>query len=179
MHRVSSVDHTRASESQNRTEKQKNKTNKPKTEKTKRNWLSELNLTPWNLYKVWFYLCAVCFFIFPCGFFLCHLHAIRCRLILLSTEIYGYCTTPTDQSGTCIQLNACGYLYEIVQRRQISSSERSLLQNSQCGYRNGQVLVSSVSGRSSATLNWYLESLNPRERMVQVGVHLEKTDLQV
>ncbi|KAH8407917.1 hypothetical protein KR222_000798, partial [Zaprionus bogoriensis] len=67
---------------------------------------------------------------------------------VLSTDFYGYCTTPLKQSGTCIPLSTCNYLYEIVQRRQISASDRSLLQNSQCGYRNGQVLICCSNSRT-------------------------------
>lgn len=83
-------------------------------------------------------------FCFPTVDFFFVIYTLWRCLTLLSTEIYGYCTTPTEQRGTCIQLSACGYLYDIVQRRQLSADERSLLQNSQCGYRDGQVLVSTT-----------------------------------
>ncbi|XP_017874639.1 PREDICTED: serine protease easter [Drosophila arizonae] len=62
-------------------------------------------------------------------------------------ETFGYCTTPTEQSGTCIYLRDCTYLFELIQKRTLSSSERSLLQNSQCGYRNGQVLICCANSR--------------------------------
>ncbi|XP_064550405.1 melanization protease 1 [Drosophila montana] len=62
-------------------------------------------------------------------------------------EIFGYCTTPTDQSGTCIHLTECNYLFDLVQKRTISAANRALLQNSQCGYRNGQVLICCANSR--------------------------------
>ncbi|EDW81572.2 uncharacterized protein Dwil_GK10951 [Drosophila willistoni] len=62
-------------------------------------------------------------------------------------EIFGYCTTPGEQSGSCIYLRECDYLFELVQMQPISNSNRALLQNSQCGYRNGQVLICCANSR--------------------------------
>lgn len=62
-------------------------------------------------------------------------------------EIFGYCNTPSRQSGTCIYLKDCNYLFELVQRQTISNSERVFLQNSQCGYRNGQVTICCANSR--------------------------------
>ncbi|TDG40257.1 hypothetical protein AWZ03_013327 [Drosophila navojoa] len=73
---------------------------------------------------------------------------LQMLLYSYAQETFGYCTTPTDQSGTCINLRECTYLFELIQRRTLSSSERSLLQNSQCGYRNGQVLICCANSRN-------------------------------
>ncbi|XP_017031220.1 melanization protease 1 [Drosophila kikkawai] len=62
-------------------------------------------------------------------------------------EIYGYCTTPDNNSGTCIKLPECGYLYQIVQRGSVSRENRDFLANSQCGYRNGNVLICCANNR--------------------------------
>ncbi|ALC47792.1 MP1 [Drosophila busckii] len=62
-------------------------------------------------------------------------------------EIFGYCTTPSEQTGTCIYLTQCKYLYDIVQKRAISVSDRAFLSNSQCGFRNGQVLICCANTR--------------------------------
>ncbi|XP_017144468.1 melanization protease 1 [Drosophila miranda] len=62
-------------------------------------------------------------------------------------EIFGYCTTPDENSGTCINLKECGYLYELVQRGTVSTETRQFLQNSQCGYRSGQVLICCANNR--------------------------------
>ncbi|EDV42854.1 uncharacterized protein Dana_GF18202 [Drosophila ananassae] len=58
-----------------------------------------------------------------------------------SQEVFGYCTTPDESNGRCINLRECGYLFEVVQRGVISPEDREFLKSSQCGYRNGQVLV--------------------------------------
>nr|NP_001138002.1 melanization protease 1, isoform C [Drosophila melanogaster]AAN13300.2 melanization protease 1, isoform C [Drosophila melanogaster] len=57
-------------------------------------------------------------------------------------EIFGYCRTPDENSGTCINLRECGYLFELLQSEEVTEQDRRFLQASQCGYRNGQVLVS-------------------------------------
>ncbi|XP_060646974.1 melanization protease 1 [Drosophila nasuta] len=62
-------------------------------------------------------------------------------------EIFGYCTTPSEQSGTCIYLQSCNYLYELVQKRSVSASDRTFLANSQCGYRNNQVIICCANSR--------------------------------
>ncbi|XP_017057003.1 melanization protease 1 [Drosophila ficusphila] len=56
-------------------------------------------------------------------------------------EIFGYCSTPDEKSGICIKLTECGYLYQLVQRGVVPTESRRFLQQSQCGYRNGQVLI--------------------------------------
>ncbi|XP_016978978.1 melanization protease 1 [Drosophila rhopaloa] len=62
-------------------------------------------------------------------------------------EIFGYCTTPDENSGTCISLRECGYLFELVQRGAASTEDRQFLQLSQCGYRNKQVLICCANSR--------------------------------
>ncbi|KAH8354544.1 hypothetical protein KR084_000909, partial [Drosophila pseudotakahashii] len=62
-------------------------------------------------------------------------------------EIFGYCTTPDVSSGTCINLKECGYLYELVQRGSVSDQNRQFLRQSQCGFRNGQVLICCATSR--------------------------------
>ncbi|XP_052836121.1 melanization protease 1 [Drosophila gunungcola] len=62
-------------------------------------------------------------------------------------EIFGYCTTPDEQSGTCINLRECGYIFELVQRGVVSPEDRRFLQLGQCGYRNGQVLICCANSR--------------------------------
>ncbi|XP_017081642.1 melanization protease 1 [Drosophila eugracilis] len=65
-------------------------------------------------------------------------------------EIFGYCTTPDDNSGTCIKLRECGYLFQLVESGTLSNERRKFLQNSQCGYRNGQVLICCGNSRMDA-----------------------------
>ncbi|XP_037729713.1 melanization protease 1 [Drosophila subpulchrella] len=65
----------------------------------------------------------------------------------LAQEIFGYCTTPDESSGTCITLRECGYLFELVQRGAVSDQDRRFLRNSQCGFRNGQVLICCANSR--------------------------------
>ncbi|SPP88304.1 melanization protease 1 [Drosophila guanche] len=62
-------------------------------------------------------------------------------------EVFGYCTTPDESSGTCINLKECEYIYELVRRGSISTENRLFLQNSQCGYLNGQVLICCANNR--------------------------------
>ncbi|XP_039492941.1 melanization protease 1 [Drosophila santomea] len=62
-------------------------------------------------------------------------------------EIFGYCTTPDENSGTCINLRECGYLFELLQGEEVTDQDRLFLQSSQCGYRNGQVLICCANSR--------------------------------
>ncbi|EDW95637.1 melanization protease 1 [Drosophila yakuba] len=62
-------------------------------------------------------------------------------------EIFGYCTTPDENSGTCINLRECGYLFELLQGEEVTDQDRRFLQSSQCGYRNGQVLICCANSR--------------------------------
>ncbi|SPP88303.1 blast:Serine protease easter [Drosophila guanche] len=62
-------------------------------------------------------------------------------------QVFGYCTTPDESSGTCINLKECEYIYELVRRGSISTENRLFLQNSQCGYLNGQVLICCANNR--------------------------------
>jgi len=62
--------------------------------------------------------------------------------VFFFSEIFGYCRTPDENSGTCINLRECGYLFELLQSEEVTEQDRRFLQASQCGYRNGQVLVS-------------------------------------
>lgn len=51
------------------------------------------------------------------------------------------CTTPDQIRGSCIPLNSCTRLYNIIAATPLSNSNRVFLQQSQCGYAGGQVLV--------------------------------------
>lgn len=62
-------------------------------------------------------------------------------------ETFGTCTTPAEQRGTCIYLQDCNYLFELIQQRTVSNSDRIFLQSSQCGYRNGQVIICCANSR--------------------------------
>ncbi|KQS38389.1 uncharacterized protein Dere_GG12275, isoform B [Drosophila erecta] len=62
-------------------------------------------------------------------------------------EIFGYCTTPDENSGTCINLRECGYLFELLQSEEVTDQDRRFLRTSQCGYRNGQVLICCANNR--------------------------------
>ncbi|KAH8369485.1 hypothetical protein KR009_012380 [Drosophila setifemur] len=61
-------------------------------------------------------------------------------------EIFGYCQTPDDTRGTCIYLSQCDYLYQLV-RGVVTAADRTFLGNSQCGYRNRQVLICCANSR--------------------------------
>ncbi|EDV94550.1 melanization protease 1 isoform X2 [Drosophila grimshawi] len=61
--------------------------------------------------------------------------------------IFGSCTTPGEQIGICIPLRECDYLFELLQRSP-TASERTLLQRSQCGNRDGQVQICCAIYRS-------------------------------
>lgn len=69
-------------------------------------------------------------------FFTCNLH-----LDLIASQDYGECFTPNRQRGSCVELQKCQYLYNILVNSNLSQSDRTFLARSQCGYINNKVLV--------------------------------------
>ncbi|XP_019847201.2 serine protease easter [Bactrocera dorsalis] len=51
------------------------------------------------------------------------------------------CLTPSAMPGSCINLEECRYLYELVLDPNLSQNDRRYLRSSQCGYKNGKVLI--------------------------------------
>uniref|UniRef100_A0A1B0FFU3 CLIP domain-containing serine protease n=1 Tax=Glossina morsitans morsitans TaxID=37546 RepID=A0A1B0FFU3_GLOMM len=51
------------------------------------------------------------------------------------------CTTPNRERALCINLEDCQYLYNVLITVPLKDSDRLYLSRSQCGYRNGKVLI--------------------------------------
>uniref|UniRef100_A0A1A9UFJ1 CLIP domain-containing serine protease n=1 Tax=Glossina austeni TaxID=7395 RepID=A0A1A9UFJ1_GLOAU len=51
------------------------------------------------------------------------------------------CTTPNRERAFCINLEDCHYLYNVLITVPLKDSDRLYLSRSQCGYRNGKVLI--------------------------------------
>ncbi|XP_030369258.1 melanization protease 1 [Scaptodrosophila lebanonensis] len=73
--------------------------------------------------------------------FICHTYG---------QESFGSCITPLRSTGECINLRECAPLYNIILRNPISDSDRNLLRQSQCGYRNGEVLICCASNENTS-----------------------------
>lgn len=54
---------------------------------------------------------------------------------------FGRCITPNRERALCIVLQDCKYLFNILISAPLQDSDRLYLSRSQCGYRNGQVLI--------------------------------------
>lgn len=85
---------------------------------------------------------------------------------------YGACRTPNRMEATCINLEDCRYLFELVQDPNLSQNDRAYLRSSQCGYRDRKVLICCPSQYMtlSATTRAPLAAPAPAPAFAQPGV---------
>lgn len=54
---------------------------------------------------------------------------------------FGRCITPHGEPAKCIFLHDCYYLFTLLTVNPLTDGDRTYLSKSQCGYKNGFVLV--------------------------------------